>query len=63
MYSPIRRNIRKQGNTSAFNRKFSSSSAGKQIIIKDEGSKKDGRQEEADVKTIIKQMLKIYTQL
>ena len=44
MYSPIRRNTRKQGNTSAFDRKLSSSGA-----RKIEGSKEEDRQE-ADVK-------------
>ena len=46
MYSPIRRNTRKQGNTSAFDRKLASSKARKiDIIIKEEGNK-----EEVDVK-------------
>ena len=49
MYSPIRRNTGKQGNTGAFDRKLSSSE-NRQIVIKEEGSEKDGRQEEADVK-------------
>ena len=49
-----------QGNTSTFNRKLSLSGARKQIIIKEEGSKKDSRQEEADVKTNIKKMLRMY---
>ena len=48
MYSPIRRNTRKQGNTSAFDQKLSSSGARKQIIIKEESKEEDG-QEEADV--------------
>ena len=41
-----------QGNTSAFDRKLSWSSARKtrQVIIKEEGSKEEDRQEEADVK-------------
>ena len=54
MYSPIQRNTRKQGNTSAFDRKLSSSNAHKKetiIILKEEGSKEEDRQEEADVKT------------
>ena len=51
MYSPIRRNTRKQGNTSAFDRKLSSSGARKiDIIIKEQGNKEEDRQEEADVK-------------
>ena len=51
MYSPIRRNTGKQGNTGAFDRKLSSSGARKYIIIKEEGSKEEeDRQEEADVK-------------
>ena len=50
MYSPIRRNTRKQGNTSAFDRKLASSKARKiDIIIKEEGSKEEDRQEETDV--------------
>ena len=51
MYSPIRRNTRKQGNTSAFDRKFSLSGARKQLIIKEEGCKEEDRQE-ADVKNL-----------
>ena len=47
----IRRNTRKQGNTSAFDRKLFSSNARKiDIIIKEEGNKEENRQEEADVK-------------
>ena len=50
-YSPIRRNTRKQGNTSTFDRKLSSSGASRQITItKEEGSKEEDRQEGADVK-------------
>ena len=45
MYSPIRRNTRKQGNTSAFDNKLSSSGARKYIIIKEEGSQEGDRQE------------------
>ena len=53
MYSPIRRNTRKQGNTSAFDKKLSSSGARKiDIIIKEEGSKEEDRQEETDVKNL-----------
>ena len=50
MYSPIRRNTKKQGNTSAFDRKLSSSNARKIDNNKEEGSKEEDRQEEADVK-------------
>ena len=53
MYSPVRRNTRKQRNTSTFDRKLSSSNARKDrqiIIIKEEGSKEEDRQEETDVK-------------
>ena len=54
MYSPVRRNTRKQGNTSFFDRKLSSSNEklekrkNRQVIIKEEGSKED-RKEEAGV--------------
>ena len=51
MYSPILRNTKKRGNTSAFDRELSSSNArNRQIIIKEKGSKEEDRQEEADVK-------------
>ena len=58
MYSPIRRNTRKQGNTSFFDRKLSSSNEklekrkNRQVIIKEEGSKEEDRQKEADVKNL-----------
>ena len=51
MYSPIRRNTRKQGNTSAFDGKILRQvQENRQIIIKEEGSKKEDKQEEAGIK-------------
>ena len=45
MYSPILRNTKKRGNTSAFDRELSSSNArNRQIIIKEKGSKEEDRQ-------------------
>ena len=52
MYSPIRRNTRKQGNTSAFDGKILRQvQENRQIIIKEEGNKEEDRQE-ADVKNL-----------
>ena len=54
MYSPIRRNTRGEGGGGALSTGncLRQVQENRQIIIK-EGSKKDGRQEEADVKKIV----------
>ena len=51
MYSPIRRNTRKH---KRFRQKivFVKCKKNRQIIIKEEGSKEEDRQEEADVKSL-----------
>ena len=63
MYSPIRRNTRKQGNTSAFDGKILRQvQENRQIIIKEEGNKEEDRQEESDLKK--KKIVKnVYTDL
>ena len=63
MYSPIRRNTRKQGNTSAFDGKILRQvQENRQIIIKEEGNKEEDRQEESDLKKK-KKSLRMYTQI
>ena len=63
MYSPIRRNTRKQGNTSAFDRKLSyrliQVQEDRQIKIK---RRKKSRQEGADVKKQ-QQIVRMYRQI
>ena len=52
MYSPIRRNTRKQAKHKRFLQKICLRQVqeNRQIIIKEEGSKEEDEQEEADVK-------------
>ena len=62
MYSPIRRNTRKH---KRFRQKivFVKCKKNRQIIIKEEGSKEEDRQEEADVKNKRKKELRMDTQI